>query len=147
MSPLADAMSFIHGDARNVGPAQHRQGAHGRQSFRRHIEQAQITRVQGRQDRVVFIFGIGRGQGAGANTRLFQRAHLIAHQGNQGRHDQCDPIPHQRRQLITQGFPATRGHDGQRVFTVDHGLHDIRLSGAKVVESEYRGQKPLCLFH
>ena len=140
MAPLADAMRLVHGDHRHADAAQHAHGRPRGQPFGRHIQQLQLAALQRLPDGIRLFRSVARGQRTRGHPRLLQRAHLVAHQRDQRRDHHSNPVAHQRRQLETQGFTATRGHDGQHVFTVRHGVHDLFLPGAESVKAEYIGQ-------
>ena len=135
VTPLADAMRLVHGDGGHArAPQQGQRPARG-QPFRRHVEKLQLAPRQGPEHGVGFLVGVAAGQRARRHPRLAQRAHLVAHQGDQRGYDHRHPVPHQRGQLEAQRLAAARGHDRQHVAAPGHGLDDLLLAGAETVEA------------
>ena len=141
MAPLADAMRLIHRDQIDIDPAQQGHGARRRQPLRRDVQQFQPPIVQRLKDILGFLIGIARGQRPRLDPHRLQRAHLIAHQGNQRRDDDGHPVTTQGRQLKTQRFPAARRHDGQCVAPRHHGIDDLFLTRTVIRETKDRVQK------
>lgn len=56
------------------------------------------------------------------NATALQLAHLVLHQGHQGRDHQNQPFTHHGRQLVAEGLPATGGQDRQAVLAGQQGL-------------------------
>jgi len=81
---------------------------------------------------------LGRGQCAvdkgGRDLILHESIHLVFHQCNQGRNDQCHPVHEQRRQLVTERFAASRGHDHDRISLFQEGIDDLLLPLSKTGE-------------
>ena len=141
MAPLADAMRLIHGDQRAVDAPEHWQrGARG-EPFGCHVQEFQPPLIQRCEHLFGFFLGVPRGERPRLNPRGAQRPDLIAHQRNQRRDNHRHPISAQRRKLKTQGFSATRWHDGQRVAPGQHGIHNLFLSGPKARKAKDRMQK------
>ena len=141
MTPLADAMRLIHRDQAALRPPQKPESGPGGQPFRRHVEQLQPTLVDGVKDLFRLFIGIAGRQSPRLDPHSLQRANLIAHQGDEGRDDDGHPVPTQGRQLETQGFAATRRHDGKGVLPRQHSLDDFRLTGAEIGKAENGVQK------
>ena len=141
VAPLADAMGLVHGNQRDTGAGQHAFGAGRREAFGRDVEQFQGALFEAVPDRIGFFVGIAGGQRARFNAGLAQATDLVAHQGDQGRDDNSDPIAHQGGQLEAERFAAAGGHDRKDVFAGGHGLHDLGLARPKGVEAEGRLQQ------
>jgi hypothetical protein len=62
--------------------------------------------------------------------------HLIAHEGNERRHDEGKRRQQQRRQLIKQRFAGSGRQDGKNVAAVENGGDNFRLPGPKVRVTE-----------
>jgi hypothetical protein len=80
-----------------------------------------VRRVQARRDAV------------GAELR-----HLIAHQRDQRRHDDGEPIADERGKLIAERFAAAGRHDGKHIAAVEDGRDDFGLTGPECVKAEDR---------
>ncbi len=89
--------------------------------------------------------GLGAGQRGvqvgGAHARLFQRGHLVLHQGDQGRdHDAralAAPVPHQGGNLVAQRLAAAGGHQHQAIAAVGDMRDDVRLRPAERAVAEH----------
>jgi hypothetical protein len=64
-----------------------------------------------------------------------KRAHLIVHQGNEGRHHNGDAkasvLPCNGWNLIAQAFAATCGHKHQSVLAAGDMFNDVALGPSK----------------
>ena len=65
------------------------------------------------------------------HARVFQRHHLILHQGNQRRHDHRHPRQQQGGDLVAEAFPAAGRHDAQHVAPVQHRVDQPLLPAAE----------------
>ena len=75
--------------------------------------------------------------------------HLILHQGDQGRHNDGDTGPVERRDLVADRLPATGRHEDKVVSAPDQSLYDLFLEWAESTEAEYglegiAGRPSLC---
>jgi len=134
-------MRLVHGDQRAADAAQHGQGGARGQPLGRHVEEFEPPLIQRGEHLFGFFVGITRGKRPRLDPRGAQGAHLIAHQGNQGRDNNRHAVAAKCGKLKAQGFPAARGHDGQRVAPCQHGIDDLFLSGAKARKAKDRMQK------
>ena len=100
MAPLADAVRFVDRKEADVRFLQHLLEAGRHQTFGRDVEQLQAIGAEIVAHGARFV-GIERGvEHRGRNAGLFQCLDLIAHQGDQGRHDDGDARTAQRGNLI-----------------------------------------------
>ena len=60
-----------------------------------------------------------------------QRAHLVAHQGNERGNDQREAFHDHGRDLIADGFPGARGHHADAIAPRQYGAHQIFLTRSK----------------
>ena len=67
----------------------------------------------------------------GGHAVADERVHLILHQRDQGRHDDRQPVAHQRRHLEAQRFAAAGGQHEQRVAAGDDRFDGVALQGTK----------------
>ena len=138
MAPLADAMRFIDGDQRDLGARhQHAEPFHGG-AFGRDIQQVELAIAQ-RADGGVAIVGLTV-ERPGTHAKGAHRTHLILHQRDQRRNHQRAARPHQRRDLVAQGFAGPRRHDSQHIAPgADIGDYRLLLP-AKGGKAENRTQ-------
>ncbi len=116
MAPLADTMRLIDRNHIYANAAQHLRHATRRQPLWRHIQELKAPLFQRLPNGVSFFLGIARGQRASLNPSFTQPSHLIAHQSNEWRNNDCHTVAHQGRQLEAQRLPATSRHNGKRVL-------------------------------
>jgi hypothetical protein len=72
---------------------------------------------------------------------------MIAHQGNQWRHNNGKPLADDRGQLIAKRFARTRRHDRKNIFSREHGFENFLLSRPKLREAEHPFQRLFRLVH
>ena len=133
-------MGLVNRQQRHAPLGEQRQRAPLREPFGRDIEQLDATRSHTRAGPHVIRVILGRMQGRGGETRLRERAQLIAHQRDERRDDDDEPDPHRRRELIEQRLSRSRRHDGQHVAPREHRLDDLGLPGQKVRKAESLAQ-------
>ncbi len=80
-------MRLIDGEQGDPGAAEHRQTARRDQTFRRDVEKVQFSGEQLPPDLAGFVPRQGGIQHRRFDARLEQACDLIAHQRDQGRHD------------------------------------------------------------
>ena len=141
VAPLGHTMRFIYGDHADTSLAQHPLCAVRGEAFRRHVEQFKGAVFEVAPNLVGFFLGVAAGQRPRDDARFFQPAHLVTHQRDEGGNDDGNAVTHQRRQLETQGFAATRGHDGKGVFAVCDCLNDLLLARTVTVKAENVAEK------
>ena len=71
-----------------------------------------------------------------SHAALQQSVHLVAHQGDQGRHNKRDMRQLQGRNLIAEGLAATGGHHGHDVLSVQDSTDGFGLSRPKRIVPE-----------
>ena len=117
MPPLRDTMRFINGKQRDLCPADHVLEAGRDDPFRCHIQEVEFAAA----DRVAHIhelFARQRGiERCGADTQLLERLHLVAHQRDQRRDHNADPVPAQRGNLKAQRFAGAGGKQHHCIAT------------------------------
>ena len=64
-----------------------------------------------------------------------QAVDLVFHQGDQGRHDDAQPLLRKPGDLVGKRLSAARGHQGQGVAPVHHRTDDTLLYGAEFGEA------------
>ena len=129
-------MRFVDGEEGDLQPVEQREGALAHQPFRRDVEQVERSRAGVAFNGADFVEGEGRVQIRGPNARLPQGAHLVAHQGDQGRDDDRDAVAQQGGDLVAQRLAAAGGHDHQTVSAAGEVVDDRFLLTSKRVVSE-----------
>ena len=136
MSPLADAVRFVHREQRDADVAQLLgQLAEGK-PFRREVEELGLAAQHAAHAIADFSARQRAVDERRRDAALHQRVDLVLHQGDQRRDHHREPGQHQRRNLIAQRLSAARRQDDHRVPAGQHRLDRARLSGAKLVVAE-----------
>jgi hypothetical protein len=77
----------------------------------------------------------------GGHAGFDQGAHLVVHQGDQGRHHHgkalASALAHDGWHLVAQRFATARGHEHQRVAARAHVRDDVGLRAAEGVVAEH----------
>ncbi len=144
VTPLADAMRLVDGEqaelAALVQRIELRQEARRRDALRRRVQQRQLAAHEPLLDGRGLAAGLRRVQELGVHARFVQRADLVVHQRDQGRHHDRDAmsgaLSGDRRNLIAQRLAAAGGHQHQRVAAADHVIDDRGLRAAKLLVAE-----------
>ena len=98
------------------------------ETFRRHIDETQFAASDPLEDRPV-LRRIVRGVQARRRDAVgAQLRHLVAHQRDQRRHDDGEPVAEERRKLITKRLAAAGRHDGQHIPAVENGRDNLGLA-------------------
>ena len=106
------------------------------QSFRSHIKQLVSPFPGGFQGGEERLGGQGTVDVGGRDTCLFQRLHLILHQGDQRGDHQGDPWEQQGRDLVAEGFAGAGGHDTQHIPALQQGIDENLLTGTETFVSK-----------
>ena len=140
MAPGADAVGLIHRQGHQ--PAGRKDvieplpGALQLQPLGGQVEQAQPVLPEAQQQGAALGPLQAAMQAGGGNTAALQLAHLILHQGHQRRDHHHQPLAHQRRQLIAEGFARPGGQHRQAVASGQQRFHHRPLAGPKVLPAE-----------
>ena len=140
VAPLRDAVRLVDGDEGDLRLRQQRKAALGQQALRRHVEQVQAALTHGALDVRGFSRTQRRIEERRPHARFLQRCHLVLHQRDQGRHDDADPGPDQRRNLVAQRLAAAGGHQHQGVPARAHMLDDGLLGSSELAVAEHPAQ-------
>src|SRR5438309_6688155 len=82
-------------------------------------------------------------QRGGRNAERDEPLHLVAHERDEGRHDQGEGWKDERRQLVKQGFARAGGKDRKDVVPVENGADDLGLSRSETLVAEPIAQEAL----
>ena len=141
VSPLRDAMGLVDRQHADPGALEQRNGVGLGEPLGRHIDEAQFAAGDLVQDGAVLVEIIVGVQARGRDAVALELRHLVAHERDQRRHHDGEPIAHQRRQLIAQRLAAAGRHHGQHVAAGQDGLDDLGLAVAELREAEYGAQQ------
>ena len=127
LPPLGDAVRLVHGHKRD----RHRLHECGEalrfQPFRRDIQQLVYPLPRAAVHKTQLLGGERAVDVRGADPRVFERRHLILHQGDQRRYDDRNAAEKQRGNLVAQGFPAAGRHDAERIPAGQNGVDKFLL--------------------
>ncbi len=73
-------------------------------------------------------------------AEIAHRIYLILHKRDQWRNDNCRAFAHQRRQLVTERFTASGGHDHKGVAAGKEAFDNSLLIAFEFVESKVHFQ-------
>ena len=145
VAPLRDAVGLVDRHHRDVALGQHLDRVGPRQPFGRDIEQPELAPAQQAHHAGILGRLVAGVQAAGRNPGRRERPHLVAHQGDQRRHNQGQAGPGDGGKLVAQRLAAAGRHDGQHVLARQHGVDDLFLAGSISVETEDRMQQGRCV--
>ena len=151
VAPLRDAVGFVDGHERYVH-------AHDAQAegFRREPLGGDVKELDVAVDTVVqrdvdCTRREPRMDRHGRDVPCPQAVDLVFHQGDQGRHDDAQPLLRKPGDLVGKRLSAARGHQGQGVAPVHHRTDDTLLYGAEFGEAPVAFQHVVylvrCPFH
>ena len=135
MSPGADAVCFIDCKEGDVLVLQELERSRRDQSFRRHIQQAQLAGFDLLGDLSLFVDRERAVHRRGRNAARGERIDLVLHEREQRRHDDGQPVAAHGRRLEAERLAAAGGHDDQRIAIVHHALHRLALERQVIVEA------------
>ena len=84
---------------------------------------------------------LARGEHDGGVAERGEPVALVAHQGDQGRHDDGQVGARERGELVAEALAAAGGHDDERVAAVERGLYRLALARPEAGEAEQREQR------
>jgi len=121
----------------------------GHEPLGSHVEKVECPRMQPSQHPAglrLVQSGIIRG---GAYPVGNEGVHLVLHQGDQGRHNDGDTGPVERRDLVADRLPPTGRHEDKIVSAPDQSFDDLFLERAESGETEdglegIAGRRSLC---
>ena len=74
-----------------------------------------------------------------------QRVALILHEADERSQHEPGSVEQPRRKLIREGLSRAGRHDRDAVPALEHGIDDLPLAGAELVETEHVSQNALWL--
>jgi hypothetical protein len=141
VAPLRDAVRLIDRQQTDLGTLEKRDRVRLGEPLRRHIDEAQRASRDLLQDAAVFVEVIRGVEARGGNAVAPQLRHLVAHQRDERRYDNREPIAHQRRQLVAQRLAAARGHHGEHVVASQNRCDDFVLASPERGKAEHGAQE------
>ena len=137
-------MRLVDGQQRDFGALEQVERFGFHQPFGRDIDEAQLAARDALEDRAVLGRIVRRVERRRRDAVAAELRHLIAHQRDQRRHHDGEPVAQQRRQLVAQRLAAAGRHDREHVAAVEDGGDDLGLAGPKGLEAESRAKLPVC---
>jgi len=110
------------------------------QPLRSEIEQAQAVIPQALQQLAAILGGKPPVQTGGGDAAALQLAHLVLHQGHQGRDHHHQSLAHEGRQLITERLASPGGKHRQAVPAGQQRLHHGPLARPEALPAEVQLQ-------
>ncbi len=141
VAPLRDAVRLVDREHRGLRGAEHRHHLRLGEPFRRDVGEPQFAPRDLFGDVAVLGKIVGRIERGGGDAVALELRHLVAHQRDQRRDDDGEPVAHQRRKLIAQRFAAAGRHDREHVAAGEDGGDDLRLAVAEGGEAEHAAQQ------
>ena len=140
VAPGADAVGLVHRQCHQLTRFDHilEQLAGGLrlQPLRSQIEEAQAVIPQALQQLAALLGGEAPVQTGSGNAAALQLAHLVLHQGHQGRDHHHQSLAHQGRQLITERLASPGGQHRQTVPAGQQRLHHGPLARPEALPAE-----------
>ena len=146
--PLRQAVRLIDGEERDIAPLD--QLAEARVGKPLGCDQQEPARAIG--DRVERRAHVLAPEARVEHASLLvtaprERVVLVAHEGDQRRDDERQPVHQQAGQLVAERLPLPRRHHDERVAPLHRGLDRLTLAGAEHLEAEPIVQLPRELVH
>ena len=131
VAPLRDAVRFVDGQQRHGHPHDPQTEGFRGQPFGRHVEEFRVAVDAVVQCDVDLPRREPRVDRHGRDSLPPKSVDLILHQGDERRDDDAQPLARHRRNLVGEGFPASGGHQHQRVAPLHYRTDDLLLNGAE----------------
>ncbi len=131
VAPLRHAVRLVNDEPGDRHVAQESDEVIGREPLGREIQEPDIARTGGRERVPTGIARQERMKGGCADAAPVQLVHLVLHQRNQRRDDNRRAGQEEGGQLKAERFTGTGRHDREDVVPLDHGAHEIFLTGTK----------------
>ncbi len=136
VAPLRDAMRLVDRQQRDLAALEKIERVCPDQPFRRDINQPQLAARDALEHGAVFVGIVGGVERRGGDAIAAQLRDLVAHQRDQWRHHDGEPVAQQRRKLVAQRLAAAGRHHRQHVAAVENGGNDLGLAGPECPEAE-----------
>ena len=138
--PLADTVSLVDGEPRDVQLGNRVAEGLASKALGSHEQEVQLATNRAGQPLFTFT-GAQRGiHEACSHAARHEPVDLILHQRDQRAHDQCQPVEHDRGQLVDQRLARPGGHRQQHVPAVEHGLDRLGLPATEALDPELLSQ-------
>ena len=137
VAPLRQAVGLVHRQPRDVGGRQRIEETAAGEPLGGDVDQPRVTLLDahergrdllGRHARVEHLDAL--------EAARHERCVLILHERDERRDDHREPRAEHGRKLIAERLARPRGHDREHVTALEHGLHRLALSCAKLGEAE-----------
>ena len=138
-------MRFVDGEQADARLAQHRLGAFEREPLGCGVKQAQAAVRDGIEQRRRFLAAVRGIERARRDAKGLQLRDLIAHQRDQRRNHDSQPIAQQSGQLIAQRLAPARWHHSEHVLAVEDRTDNLVLARPEIRKPEGFAQDFPCL--
>ncbi len=145
--PLADAVRLVDGEHGDLGRLQRPHEAARPEALRGDIHELERAPAHTLQHLALLIPALRAVNHGRRDAASLKSVHLVLHQRDQRRDHQCDPVHHQRGQLVAEALAAPGGHDHQRVPPLQNAGHHLLLRVPEIPEPEMLLQYLSCLTH
>lgn len=140
VAPLRDAMRLVDGQHRDFAALEQFERFGFQEPFGRYVNEAQLAARNALQNCAVLGRIVARIERRCRDAVAAKLRDLIAHERDQRRHHDGEPVAQQRRQLVAQRFAAAGRHDRQHVAVRKNRSDDLGLAWAKALETESRAK-------
>ena len=134
--PFRKAMSLIHHEQAGRDKLHGLLNPRGFQRFRRGKQKADASGRQSVHQGGLIFLRQGRIIPGGGHPQSFQPRHLVAHQGNQRRNHNRQPVSKHRRNLIAKALAGTRRQNTDAGTALQRTLHQLPLHGTEPLLAE-----------
>jgi hypothetical protein len=136
MPPLRHAMGLVDGEQVHARARQPLGSGRIGQPLGGGVEDAHLPVSHRVHHAAVLRRVVGGVEASRLDAEMAQGRHLVAHERDERRDHQGEPLPGQGRQLVAQGLARPGGHDRQHVLAGQHRAHDLLLPLAEGGEAE-----------
>ena len=140
LAPVGDAVRLVHGDERDLGPAERIGKGGALQPLGRYVEQAVDIPAQAAEHLAVLLRAQAAVEAGGGDARAAQGVHLVLHQRDERGDHQRQPRQQHGRELIAQRLAPAGGHDAETVAPGEYVVHQPLLTRAEAAEAEVAAQ-------
>ena len=146
LSPLADAVGFIHNHLRDLRLHGKIQKALRSQPLRGNVNDPVCPLNGPFQCHLLLLSRQGAVDIGRFHAVLHQSTDLIFHKRDERGNHQGDSLAQKRRDLVAQRFSGARRHHRQQVLSGKQRFYRFSLPRTEAVISEDLFQRPLCVF-
>lgn len=138
-------MRFINREEGNWNRLQCRIETAAAKAFGCDVNEFVFAAAQGVDASALLGFGDRAVDESGRQIASTECVHLIFHEGDQWRHDECDSVEDHRGQLITERLTAAGRHYDDRIFAFENRSNHLALAFTKVLEAKVLLERSDCI--